>query len=66
MTKEYEKFSWGIAEVCHSTEDSANAKLISAAPDMFRALELLVDDGSPIRYNDRKAVAIAALKKAKG
>jgi hypothetical protein len=53
-----------IAETNDSTTD-ANARLISAAPDMFDALQAIVD-----AYGDRDTLLIeqckAALAKAKG
>lgn len=58
--------------------DRANAHLISAAPDLYAALETILDDacsyicpstgreGTPIPHSDRCNAARAALAKARG
>lgn len=47
-------------------EDFPNARLLAAAPDLLKALEMLVDDAHPMLYQHRKAIARAAIAKATG
>jgi hypothetical protein len=44
----------------------ADACLIAAAPELLEALEALIDEAHPIRYDQRKAMAHAAVAKARG
>lgn len=57
-----------VCELGDAAEDSANARLISAAPDLLAALQGLLSDkylSDPIN-NDRMAAARAAVSKATG
>jgi hypothetical protein len=50
-------------------ETDANANLIAAAPDLYAALEMLLNDGvidAAIMEPGRVSIARAALKKARG
>jgi hypothetical protein len=66
--------SWGVATVkLYDMRDaeiqSANARLIAAAPDLLAALEWAVEalgPGDPRFYGEERRKAVAALTKARG